>query len=102
MSQSKFSRGPDGRTRRKRRNGPKFVQLFWFIIDSPTWLEMSGDECKAYVQVVRRFNGANNGSIVISARQLAAEVGCSKTKAARLLMRLVERGLLEIAKRSHD
>jgi DNA-binding transcriptional MocR family regulator len=100
MSQSKFMRAPDGRTRRKRGKGPRFVQLFWFVVDSPIWREMTGDEVKAYIRVARRFNGTNNGSIVISARELAVELGCSKSKAARLLKSLVDRGLLEIAVKS--
>ena len=100
MSKSKFTRGPDGKTRRKRGRGPKFVQLFWYVVDLPAWRDMTGDEIKAYIRVMRRFNGANNGSIAMSARDLAGEIGCSKSTAARRLDRLVERGLLEIAERS--
>jgi hypothetical protein len=101
MSRSKYTRDDQGRTRRKPGfGGPKFVQLFWFVVDSPVWHEMSGDECKAYVYVQRRFNGMNNGQLAVSSRQLSDDMGCSISKAARLLKKLVWRGVLEITRRS--
>jgi hypothetical protein len=101
MSNSKFTHGPDGKTRRKKGPKlPKFVPLFWYVIDSPVWRDLSGDEVKAFIFVARRYNGANNGTIAVPARELADAMGCCKSTASTLLRNLVARGFLEVVTRS--
>ena len=97
MSVSKFSRGPDGRTRRRRsRNGPRFAQVFHFVINTKQWQSLSGIAAKAYVVIVGKlYNGTNNGRLMASARWLANEIGVSPDTASRALKELEAGGFIE-------
>jgi hypothetical protein len=65
---------------------------------SESWLDLSAVEKAAYVQLASRFNGANNGRLVLSARILGAELRVSKDTAAKALNALAVAGLIECAK----
>jgi hypothetical protein len=91
----------NGRTVR-RRKGPSlpFVQLFKWMIDSPAWRSLSGEEVAAFIEIARRYNGTNNGTLHISARELAARRGLHWTTAAKVIRGLVDKGFLEIVRGS--
>jgi hypothetical protein len=100
MSTSKFRRSADGRTRRRRGPSTPFVMLHWFMLDSPAWQSLSGIEAKAYVAIARRYDGSNNGRIVVPTRTLATKIGCSNETAARAIITLLERGFIECVEAS--
>jgi DNA-binding transcriptional MocR family regulator len=52
----------------------------------------------AYVELCRRYDGANNGRIAMSARDLAARLKCSKDTAARALRELEDAGFITTVK----
>lgn len=97
MSTSKFTRGNDGRTRRRRgRNGPRFAQVFHFVINTHRWRSLSGIAVKAYVVITGKlYDGINNGRLMASARWLANEIGVSPDTASRALKELQAGGFLE-------
>lgn len=83
------------KSKAKRANGPPFVQLYRYMVQSPAWLGLSCPARAAYVQLASRYNGANNGSIGLSVRILAAELIVSRNTAARALVELEDADFIE-------
>lgn len=90
-----MSRRADKRGRSK--GGGKFVALPEFMLSTDAWRMASPVARAILIEVLRLFNGANNGRLAMSARDAADRVGCSKDTAARGLRELQEHGLLEQA-----
>jgi len=85
-----------GRAKRRRRHdGPNFIQLFRYMLDCPAYVSLSPSARAAFVEVKRGYNGSNNGRIVLSARQLADRLGCHRNTAWRALQELIDKGFIE-------
>jgi hypothetical protein len=84
-----------GPWRRRRHDGPKFIQLFRYVLDSPAYISLSPSARAALIEVIRGYNGQNNGRIVLSVRDLAKRMGCHRNTATRVLQELVEKGFIE-------
>jgi hypothetical protein len=100
MSRSAFTRTASGKTRRRKGNGPSFIQLFHWMVDMPVWHSLSPRAVVAYLELARRYNGTNNGSLHLSARELARAWGWSIDTAASAIRELVEKGFIEITRAS--
>jgi hypothetical protein len=85
--------------RRPKRNrghgGPKFIQLFRYVLDSPAYTSLSPMARAVLVEMNHAFNGSNNGRIILSERKLAERLGCDRKTARRAQHELVERGFIE-------
>jgi hypothetical protein len=77
----------------------RFVALPYYMLNSEAYLSLPGDALKIYVDVAKRYNGVNNGEISYGVRE-AAEIGISKTVAARMLEILAGRGFLVVTRNS--
>lgn len=75
---------------------PPFVQIHHYLMETPAWRGLSIYAKAAYPEIVRRHNGRNNGRIYMSARELAADLGCSKSTATDALSELVTAGFLDV------
>ena len=89
-----MGRGLDKKGRSK--SGPTFSPLFHFMMETPAWRNLTTQERIAYVEVLRRYNGSNNGRIVASVRQVAEGANINKDTAGRCLQRLQDLGFLEL------
>src|ERR1700729_3351907 len=78
--------------------GPPFVQLPHFVIDSPAWRSLSFPAVAAFVQLMRVYNGTNNGQLGMSVRILAERLGCGKSTASRALDELDQKGFIGVQK----
>lgn len=83
----------------KSRHGLRFVGLPHYLLNSAAYQSLPGDALKLLLAIWKRHNGVNNGEISFGVRE-AAEIGISKTPAARLLGVLVERGFLAVIRQS--
>jgi hypothetical protein len=96
-----YTRTAGGRTkRRKHGHGPTFIQLFHWMVDLPVWHSLSPRAVVAYLELARRYNGTNNGSLHLSARELAHAWGWSKDAAACAMRELIEKGFIEVTRAS--
>jgi hypothetical protein len=87
------------RTKRRRKgNGPSFVMLPWYLLDSHAWHSLSPYARSAYVELCRIYNGTNNGKLGLSVRLLAERLPCSKNTASRALEELETSGFITVAK----
>jgi hypothetical protein len=84
---------------KKSRPGSRYVGLPHYLLNSLAWRTLPGDAVKVLIDVWKRHNGVNNGEISYGVRE-AAEIGITKTPAARMLHILVERGFLAIVRDS--
>jgi hypothetical protein len=81
------------RRARRHHDGPKFIQLFRYVLDSAAYASLSVWARAALVEVNRGYNGSNNGRIVLSVREIANRMNRHRDTAARSLQDLVSRGL---------
>src|SRR5438105_266912 len=73
--------GADQHKKRRRKGGPRFVQLFWGVLDSSAYLSLPPMARAALVEVCRRYDGSNNGRIILSVREAAERLNCNKDTA---------------------
>jgi hypothetical protein len=75
----------ENKKRRARRyhGGPKFIQLFRYVLDSAAYASLSVWARAALIEVNRAYNGSNNGRIVLSVREVAKRMNCHRDTAAR-------------------
>ena len=85
----------------KRRLGKteRFVSLRHWVLDSPAWLSLPCNARALYVQLAKRYNGANNGRISYSVREAYEELKISKSTAHRAFRVLQSRGFIVCTKR---
>jgi DNA-binding transcriptional regulator YhcF (GntR family) len=81
---------------RKRGSG-RFVMLTHDILNSPAWEGLSTQARAVLIQIAKRYNSKNNGSLAASVRDLAAECRINKDTVGVAVKSLVEAGFLEIA-----
>ena len=89
--------------RRKKRNSidatgrtkgsERFVQIPHYMLNCPAWASLSGNTTKVFVDLLKRFNGYNNGVIHDGVRE-AAKIGIGKNICARALQKLEQKGFI--------
>jgi len=84
----------------KKNSRGRFVMLTHDMIKSAAWQSLDGNEQALYVHFASRFDGKNNGRIAFSVREAAQALNISKDTGARTIKVLIDRGLIEIVKRS--
>ncbi len=78
------------------KHGPRFVQLFHWMLESEAWLSLSTPARSVYLELARLFNGVNNGEIALSVRQAAHRCRISKNTAQRAIQELIDKGFIAI------
>ncbi len=73
---------------------PPFVPMFQYAFKTEAWRALTPVERCVYLEIKRRYKGDNNGSIGVSARELAAEIGVSKNTANKAVHSLVDKGFV--------
>jgi hypothetical protein len=78
--------------------GPAFVQLYYYLLDSEAWHQLTFTARAAYIEMARLYNGVNNGTLAMGARRLAKQLPCTPNTAARVLHELDDAGFIEPTK----
>jgi hypothetical protein len=79
------------------RGSGRFVALHHFLLNSAAWRALTPYDRAVYIEVVKAYDGTNNGRIALGVRRIAAQANVGKNTAVRSLERLVELGFLEQA-----
>lgn len=87
---------PSHNNKGRNKTGGRFVMLPHWLMNSAAFKALRPVERCVLIEVCKRYNGTNNGSIHVSNRELGDELHVSKTTAGRALKRLVHIGFLEI------
>jgi hypothetical protein len=85
-------RGTDRRGRSKR--APPFAMLPHHLMDSAAWLGLSPGARAAVLEILRRFNGSNNGMIAAPVDLLAARLGARRQTVAKWLREAEAAGMI--------
>lgn len=84
----------------KRKGKSQFLMLERYLVQSDAWRACTPNERAAYLELKWRYKGTNNGSIVLSVRELAAALNIGKNAADKALKDLEAKGFIEIVIRS--
>jgi hypothetical protein len=80
--------------RPKFEKSPRHVRLYHWMTETPAWKSLSAVARATYCEIAKRYVGTNNGTIPFSVRELGTRLHIGKTKAARALSELQDRGFL--------
>lgn len=78
----------------KKKGGPKFVQLFHWVMDTPAWRDLDTTARSLYLELKRHYSGTNNGSVGLGCRQAAEALGVHYSTASRAFRSLCEHGFI--------
>jgi hypothetical protein len=77
----------------KAHGGPTFIQLFHHVKRSTAYHGLSPVARALLIEIIDRYNGNNNGMIVLGVREAAYELGSHQTTAGRAGRELDDAGL---------
>jgi hypothetical protein len=84
----------------RRRDAPPFVMLPWWIFDSLAYRSLHPVARTLLWEIVRRYNGANNGSIGLGQREAATSCGVKRADTiARYFAELEAKGFIGATRR---
>jgi DNA-binding transcriptional ArsR family regulator len=82
-----------GKSKRKQHEG-QYAPLPYALLKSDAWRSLSGAAVKVFLELHTRFNGSNNGKLMLSYSEAAEALGMGKATVQRAYAELVEKGLL--------
>lgn len=82
----------------RRNKKTRFVALPFDVIDSRAYMQLSGSAVRLLVDLVRQFNGANNGDLQASPAPMKAR-GWAGKSLQRAKLELLASGLIEKTRR---
>ncbi len=86
--------------RKGKGNGGRFVQLFEYLLRSPAWSDLDPVARALYVELRRRYNGTNNGSIALGCREAGEALNVGKNVANRGFQALLDHGFIVVVAKS--
>lgn len=87
--------------KRQKRGGGRHVHLSEYLQASAAWATMKPGPRALYVELRRRYNGANNGDIFLSHRDAALALNVHRNTATEYFADLVERGFIRMTVGPH-
>lgn len=87
--------------KRQKKGTGRFVQLPEWVQASEAWATLPPGPRALYVELKRRFNGANNGSIYFSHRDAAAALNVHRNTVGPYFDILTERGFIFLTQKPH-
>lgn len=85
----------------KKGGAGRFVQLPEWLQASEAWATLKPGPRALYIELKRRFNGSNNGKIILSHRDAATALGASKNTVGPWFKELQARGFIEQTEAPH-
>jgi hypothetical protein len=90
------------RTAKDVRADGRYVRLLEHMLACPAWQSLDCNSRCLYIELARRYRGpnSNNGRIPYSVREAATALAISRATAQRCFVKLIDRGIVKIGKRS--
>lgn len=82
--------------RQKKYHYDRHVRLHEWLMKTAAWKSLSPQARVVLIEIYKRYDGSNNGRIVLSVREAARDCNISKDTAVREFKRLQERGFTEL------
>lgn len=83
----------------RRRKSPPFVMLYHKWMSTAAWFALSGVETKLLCEILRLYNGDNNGRIGFGHYQAAEILGVARNTAAKAFRGLEDKGFIRPKKK---
>ena len=77
----------------------QYAKLPYRLIQSETWRSLSGPAVKLWLELRSRYNGGNNGEVMLSMDQAKKLLSISKSTASDAYVELTLKGFLAMTKR---
>jgi DNA-binding transcriptional MocR family regulator len=74
----------------------RHVQLSEYLQTTPAWSDLKPGPRALYIAVKRRFNGSNNGRIVLSHREAALALNVHRNTVGPYFQELIEHGFIRV------
>ena len=85
----------------KKRGAGRHVQLSEWLQTSEAWATLSPGPRALYVELKRRYNGSNNGKIILSHRDAATALNVHRNTVGPWFTELQDRGFIHMAQAPH-
>ena len=82
--------------KRGKRGAGRHVQLSEWLQAKEAWATLPPGPRALYIELKRRYNGRNNGQIILSHRDAAKAIVCSKNTVGRYFAELEARGFIHM------
>lgn len=73
----------------------RFVKLPYWLLESPAFMSLSTQARAVLIELMKRYNGSNNGKLYLSVRDAKERCNVAKDTASRAFHELEERGFVE-------
>lgn len=83
------------------RSQSRFVQVFEWIMKTEAWETMPSGPRSLYLELKRRYNGTNNGTIYLSHRDAAKALAAHRNTVGGWFQTLEERGFIIMTRGPH-
>lgn len=87
--------------KRQKKGAGRHVQLPEWLQASEAWATLPPGPRALYIELKRRFNGANNGKIILSHRDAAAALNVHRNTVGPWFKELEERGFIDMTQAPH-
>jgi len=87
--------------KKHKRGAGRHVQLPEWVQASPAWATLKPGPRALYIELKRRFNGANNGAIFLSHRDAALALNVHRNTVGPWFRDLMERGFITLTQGPH-
>ncbi|MBL4874391.1 MAG: helix-turn-helix domain-containing protein [Rhodobacteraceae bacterium] len=84
-----------------RKGEGQYLLLPYFTLRHPAWRFLSGAALKLFLELCTRFNGGNNGKLILSHREAKKALGMGNSTIARAFEELQEKGFVKLIKKGH-
>jgi hypothetical protein len=80
--------------RDKQKSKGQYLQLWHELLKSPAWRSLSGPAIKVFLELAARFNGGNNGRLLLPYEDAKRNLGLGKTTVMRAFRELERKGFV--------
>jgi hypothetical protein len=80
----------------KKKPAQRYARIFHSMMDTPAWQSLSCVERALYLELLRRYNGRNNGFIPYSVWEGKKHLHVGQMAIWRAFQGLIERGFIEV------
>jgi DNA-binding transcriptional MocR family regulator len=80
--------------KRRKKGAGRFVQLHEYLMQSEAWASLKPGPRALYMELKRKYNGHNNGRILLSHRDAAARLNVHRNTVGSYFTELEERGFI--------
>lgn len=87
--------------KRKKRGVGRFVQLSEKLQKSEAWAILKPGPRALYIEIRRRYNGHNNGRIILSHREAAAALNVHRNTVGPWFQALIKYGFIKLTSRPY-